>query len=199
MVGLTGGVASGKSTVSSYLERLGAVVLDADVLARQAIAPGTEGHRRTVQAFPEAARDNNTIDRKQLGRIVFANEEKRRILEGIIHPRVISEIKEQGRQWETSGYTVVADIPLLFETGCDQFLSPIWVVYVDEQTQQKRIMERDDIDAAQARQRMESQMPLHEKAAKADAVIDNSGSVQQTYAQVEALWRELHEDCPDCP
>ncbi len=193
MIGLTGGIATGKSTVSQYLRSLGACVLDADAYARTVIAPGTAGFEQVAAAFPEVV-DGDSLDRKRLASIIFSDAERKGQLEAIIHPLVIAQLQHDGERLEKHGCTVVADVPLLFESGCQTFLTPIWVVYVDPQTQLHRLRERDGLTAEEAQRRIASQWPLDKKVALADAVIDNSGSLDRTYAQIRGLWRDICEN-----
>ena len=197
-IGLTGGIASGKSTVSRYLRALGAVVIDADVLAREAIAPGTRGFNAVSEHFPNAIKDGQ-IDRRALAKTIFADPEKRRILENIVHPYVFREMDVRAGEAEKKGEIVILDIPLLFETCGDGFSDVVWVVHVDRTTQLDRLCRRDGLTFAEANQRIEAQMPLDSKAERADEVIDNSGSLAWTKYQIRRLWRKFRETSIDCP
>ena len=193
MIGLTGGIATGKSTVAQRLRTLGAVVLDADVLAREVVEPHTPGWERVQKEFPQVIRPDLTIDRRLLGQIVFGDAEARRRLEAIIHPEVISTMRTQGMALEAKGSIVVCDIPLLYETGSEAWLDEVWVVYTDPETQLRRLMKRNRISEEEALQMIQAQMPLEEKARRADRIIDNSGSLEETYRQVDALWEEIFQ------
>jgi dephospho-CoA kinase len=193
MIGLTGGIATGKSTVAQRLRTLGAVVLDADVLAREVVEPHTPGWERVRKEFPQVIRPDLTIDRRLLGQIVFGDAEARRRLEAIIHPEVISTMRTQGMALEAKGSIVVCDIPLLYETGSEAWLDEVWVVYTDPETQLRRLMKRNRISEEEALQMIQAQMPLEEKARRADRIIDNSGSLEETYRQVDALWEEISQ------
>lgn len=193
MIGLTGGIATGKSTVAQRLRTLGAVVLDADVLAREVVEPHTPGWERVRKEFPQVIRPDLTIDRRLLGQIVFGDAEARRRLEAIIHPEVISTMRTQGMALEAKGSIVVCDIPLLYETGSEAWLDEVWVVYTDPETQLRRLMKRNRISEEEALQMIQAQMPLEEKARRADRIIDNSGSLEETYRQVDVLWEEISQ------
>lgn len=189
MIGLTGGIASGKSSVSNMLRELGATIFDADQLAREVIMPHTEGWEKVAEHFPQTIQPDGQVDRKLLGDIVFTDPKKRTLLEGIIHPLVISTIFDRGYEAERTGQVVVADIPLLYETGCESCLDEVWVVYVDEATQLDRLVKRSGLSPTEARLRIQSQLPLENKRDRADHVIDNSRSLEDTRRQVEELWR----------
>lgn len=205
MIGLTGGIATGKSTVAGMLRQRGAEIFDADVLARKVIEPPGTGYQKVADEFPEAVQPDGSLDRKKLGSIVFQSDEKRRRLEGIIHPLVIQRMQQCGRSAEDAGEIVVCDIPLLFETRSEEWLDTVWVVYCDPVVQRRRLLARDNMEVQEAESRIQAQMPLEEKRQRADAVIDNSGSLEATEAQVEALWqaelrRRQHADnSTHCP
>lgn len=190
IIGLTGGIASGKSTAARLLDDLGAPVIDADLLAREAVLPGTEALARVVDAFGgEVLAADGTLDRAALGRQVFAVPEARRILEGIVHPEVRRLARLRLQTLEESGAKIVFYMaPLLIEAGADTFCEEIWVVDVDEATQLQRAMARDGLNPDEARQRMAAQMPLADKAARGDVVIDNRGTVEELAVQLKRLW-----------
>jgi len=198
VIGLTGGIASGKSTVARILERLGAVVIDADILAREAVLPGTPAHQAIVDSFgPEILLPDTSLDRKALGRIVFADPEARRRLEAITHPaiaRLAEERLAEARRSDAPAVFYVA--PLLIEAGATERVDDIWVVYADRETQIARLTERDGIGREEAEQRLAAQMPMEEKAAFGSAVIDNRGAPEETEQQVLALWKERIEKNP---
>lgn len=198
VIGLTGGIASGKSTVARILERLGAVIIDADLLAREAVLPGTPAHEAIVAAFgPEILQPDGTLDRKALGRIVFADEDARRRLEAITHPAIAGLAEERlaaARRSEAPAIFYVA--PLLIEAGVTGRVDDIWVVYADREAQIARLTGRDGIGRKEAEQRLAAQMPMEEKATYGSAVIDNRGTPEETERQVIALWREKIEKSP---
>lgn len=196
VVGLTGGIATGKSTVARMFEELGAAVVSADVVARQVVEPGEPAWGEIKDTFgEEVLAADGTLDRRALGAIVFGDEEARRRLEAITHPRIRERMRRQIDELAGRGLVVIAEIPLLFESAPARALvDETVVVYVDEDVQEARLMERDGFSRAEARARMAAQKPLAEKAALADWVIDNGRGLEETKAQVERLWRRLHAD-----
>lgn len=190
MIGITGGIASGKSVVSERLRQHGAVVLDADVFSREVVLPHTLGWHKVKDVFPEVIQSNLTIDRPLLGQIVFADTAKRRILEGIIHPAVLDRLQDEARRARLAGKTVFADVPLLYEVGWDRFMEEVWVVFVRHDVQLERLMKRARISEDKAELMISSQWPLTRKVEKAQKVINNNGSLAETYQQVDALWKE---------
>lgn len=200
MIGLTGGIASGKSAVAERLRSLGAVVLDADLFSRKAILPHTPGWEQVKKHFPTVIEADDSINRRLLGEIVFADAPKRKILEKIIHPEVWRMIEQEAKNEESQGKLVFAEVPLLYEVGWDRFMEAVWVVNVSPCVQLRRLMERNQISKEQARQMITSQLPLEAKVKQADQVIDNNGPLSQTWEQVDALWKELErEDSVNCP
>ncbi len=193
VIGLTGGIASGKSTASRILRELGAPVVDADVLAREVVEPGTEGWRQVIEAFGHGiVLPGGQLDRRRLARLVFADEAARGRLNAIIHPRVRERMQAAVEEARTAGEpAVVLDVPLLMEGGLDAACDQVWVVYVDEETQLFRLMQRDGLPPEEARRRIAAQLPLREKAARADVVIYNTGAVEETRRQVETQWRQV--------
>ena len=192
VIGLTGGIASGKSTVARILERLGAVIVDADLLAREAVLPGSTAHGAIVDSFgPEVLLPDASINRKALGRIVFADPDARRRLEAITHPAIAGLAEERLARARCSEAPAVFYVaPLLIEAGATNRVDDIWVVYADRETQITRLTERDGIRREEAEQRLAAQMPMEEKAAYGSAVIDNRGTPEETERQVVALWKE---------
>jgi len=190
-VGLTGGVASGKSTVSAILDELGAVIIDADALAREVVAPGTDGLREVVEAFgPDVLTGDGELDRPAMGTIVFADAEKRRVLEGIIHPRV----RERGAEIEASAGpddVVVHDIPLLAETGQAEGFDAVIVVDVPTQMQVERMVELRGMTREDAEARVAAQATREERLRIATHVVDNTGTVEDLRRRVTAVYREL--------
>ena len=185
ILGLTGGIASGKSAVARELTRLGALVVSADGLAHQAMEKGTPGWEEVRDAFGHwVLGPGGEIDRARLGQIVFNDEKARRRLEGILHPRVIQRMEAITRDKEGDNGLLVFEVPLLFEAGLEDMFDQVWVVAVDGETQAERLMARDGLTEAEAQARIEAQMPLAEKRQRADAVIDNSGGIEDTKEQV---------------
>jgi len=194
VAGLTGNIASGKSTVAEFLRKSGAVVIDADLIAHQVVAPGQPACEEISMLFGEGVlRPDGTIDRERLGRIVFEDPGLRRQLEAIVHPRVNKEIERQMAEvaHNRPDAVVIMDIPLLFETGRTEGLAEIIVVYTPETIQLERLMRRNGLKPEDAKARMASQMPLDEKVARATMVIDNGGTLAETERQTLDVYREL--------
>ncbi|UFT98000.1 dephospho-CoA kinase [Radiobacillus kanasensis] len=188
-IGLTGGIASGKSTVSNMLKEKGIPVVDADIIARQVVEPGEEAYNQVVEAFgSEILQQNKSLDRKKLGSIVFQDEDKRSVLNSIVHPAVRKRMLAEKEEYLIKGNrAVVLDIPLLYESKLTELVDKVMVVYVNEETQLKRLKERNQLTEEEAMQRIQAQLPLKQKVEWADAVIHNNGSIQETKEQVEEL------------
>ncbi|XP_048372823.1 dephospho-CoA kinase domain-containing protein [Sphaerodactylus townsendi] len=196
LVGLTGGIASGKSTVVAMLQELGCVVIDADVIARQVVQPGLVAYQRIVRAFgPEILTESGEISREALGSIVFSQPQKRQLLNSITHPEIQKEMLKQILKYFVLGYRyVILDIPLLFETiKMTRFMKLTVLVYCDPQTQLSRLMHRNGLTRAEAEARVAAQLPLDQKIKLADRVIDNSGSEEDTKRQVLKLHSSLED------
>jgi dephospho-CoA kinase len=189
-VGLTGGIASGKSLVAAELAASGAVVIDADVLAREVVEPGTEGLAAVVARFGDEVLQSGRLDRARLAQIVFADPDARRDLERIIHPAVRARAGELERAAPPDA-VVVHVIPLLVETGQQDRFDVVVVVDADSETQLARLSARDGLDAVQAGARLAAQASREQRRAAADIVIDNSGSVTDLKAQIGSLWQFL--------
>lgn len=190
-VGLTGGVASGKSAVSAILDELGAVVVDADLLAREVVAAGTDGLAEVVAAFgPDVVTDAGDLDRPALGAIVFADEARRRVLEGVIHPRVRARAAEIEAE-APPGTVVVHDIPLLTETGQAGSFDAVVVVDVPVETQVARMVELRGMTRPDAEARVAAQASREERLAVATYVVDNSGSREELRSRVEEVYADL--------
>lgn len=195
-VGLTGGIASGKSTVSEAFARLGAKVLDADEVAREVVLPGKPAWTKLRHTFgSEFFRPDGRLNRNKLRRLVFADPEQRSRLNAIVHPEVMREIDSRFEQLTSSAEhaVVLVDIPLLIEVGVAHRFDKVVVVYANESVQVMRLMQRDGLSREEARQALSVQIDLREKAKKADFVISNSGTPGETQAQVEKVWQELLE------
>jgi dephospho-CoA kinase len=193
LVGLTGGIGSGKSTVARMLAARGAVVLDADVLARQVVEPGTAGFDAVLERFGDAVRSpDDTLDRAALAAIVFADDEARRDLEAIVHPPVRVRIGEAAAAHADTDAVVVVDSPLLIETGAHESFPVVVVVTAPDDARIPRLTARG-MREADAQARMAAQMPLEEKASYADVLLDNGGSEAELESQVDRLWADLHE------
>lgn len=177
VIGLTGGIASGKSAVAAILRRLGVPVVDADQVAREVVAPGSPALDRVREALgDEALGPDGTLDRDAVARLVFADPEQRRRLEAVLHPAIAARSAELLRGLAEAGHPVVAyEAALLVETGRHRDLDALLVVAARPETQAARLMARDGIDAAAASRRLEAQLPLADKVAVADVVIHNDG------------------------
>lgn len=192
IVGLTGGIASGKSTVSSMLMSLNIPVIDADKISRDVVEPGEDAYEEIRRVFSDdILQEDLTLNRKELGKIIFADEEKRKQLNAIVHPAVRKEMLLQRDTYLNAGEKcVVLDIPLLFEGNLTSLVDKTLVVSVDENIQLDRLMKRDNSTEAEAKRRILSQMPIQEKVKLADAVIDNNGSQDQSYEQLENILKK---------
>lgn len=190
-VGLTGGIASGKSAVSHRLASHGAVIIDADQLARKAVAPGTEGLAEIVSAFGEdVLTASGTLDRAALGRHVFNDDAARSRLNAIVHPRVRAEAAHQ-REFVDDGSVVVEDIPLLVETGQQDRFDVVVVVQAPEEERVRRMMQDRGMSREEAESRVSAQATDEQRAAAADVVLDNSGTLEELMEQVDQLWERL--------
>lgn len=194
IIGLTGGIATGKSSVARIMEALGGVIVDADQLAREAVWPGEPAYRSIVAEFgEEIVNPDRTLNRKALGKIVFADPTARRRLERITHPAIALLAEQRLDALRKAGTQVVFYMaPLLIEAGVTSRVDEIWVVYADRETQVARLMLRDGIGREEALQRLAAQMPMEEKRTYGKVVIDNSGSPEETERQVKDVWeREI--------
>ena len=189
IIGLTGGIASGKSTVSKLLIQKGFTVVDADAAARKAVAPGEPAFEKIIDVFGEVILNpDGTLNRSALGDIIFTNEELRKKLNGIVHPAVRAQmLAEKDQAFESGKQTVIMDIPLLFESNLTWMVDKTIVVYVDRETQLKRLMKRNSLTVEEATARIQSQMPLQEKKNLAQAVLDNTGTIENTLEQLDEL------------
>lgn len=191
VIGLTGGIASGKSTASAYLRELGAAIVDADAISRASTRRGGAAFEAVCAAFGDILGADGEIDRRKLGGIVFADEDARRKLNSIVHPAVMAESRAQIENARASGVKMcILDVPLLFETGMEKLCDETWLIYVPREEQIRRMAERDGLDAAAAAARIDSQMPLEEKLKRANVAIDSSGTIEQTREKLHRLWEE---------
>ncbi len=195
IVGLTGGIVSGKTTVAQILHGLGAKIIDADKIGHQIMRPHQKVWKNIVQHFgEEILADNQEIDRKKLGQIVFSNQNKLNLLNQITHPEIISEIKRminQIKDKSTRDTICIIDAPLLYEANIDYLVDRTIVVYLDYEKQIKRLYQRNGLSREEAVKRIKSQIPMEKKARMADYVIDNRLSIEQMKAQVIQIWEEL--------
>jgi dephospho-CoA kinase len=193
LIGLTGGIASGKSTVAKILERLGAAVVNADVLAREVVEPGREAWNEIVDAFgDQVLQPDRALDRQKLRALIFNQPEARKKLESIIHPRVRALADERIREHAAAGYAVVVyEVPLLFEGNLHEWLRPVILVACDVDTQRQRLQQRDRLGAAEAQKHIAAQMSLEEKRRLADYVIENNGSLEDLEREVQAVLEKI--------
>ncbi|KIH70114.1 dephospho-CoA kinase [Salinicoccus roseus] len=185
VIGLTGGIASGKSTASDYIRSKGYPVLDADTYAKKATAKGGPAYQGIIDHFgADLLQDDGEIDRRKLGAIVFNDTSEREVLNQLVHPEVRRMMDEDKERLAESGH-VFLDIPLLFENGLDRQCDLTLTVYVDQETQIERLMERNGFSHSEALSRINSQMPLSEKRDRSTEVLDNRGSKDALYDQIE--------------
>jgi len=191
--GLTGSIASGKSTVSNFLKELNIPIVDADVIAKEVVEIGQPAYKKIVEAFgSEILLDSGEINRPFLGSIIFNNKEKRLQLNEIVHPEVRREMKEQADRYIKQGEPlVILDIPLLYEGNSIELVEKVIVVTVSEENQLKRLMNRNGLSKEDALLRIASQIPVKEKAARADYVINNNSDLEDTKRQVKDLLNKI--------
>lgn len=190
MLGVTGNIASGKSTVVARLVELGAISIDADLVYRELVGPGQPLLAKLAGHFGEhIVAPDGSLDRSALGKIVFSDPERLRELDDLTHSTVIQEIDRRVDAIESG--VVAIDAVKLIESGHADHCDQVWVVTVDTDAQVTRLMERNTLPAEEARRRVEAQPPMGPKLARADRVIDNSGTLEETNAQVDAGWREI--------
>lgn len=195
-IGLTGGIASGKSTVAKMISNYHIPIVDADKIARQVVEPGEPVFCQIIETFGEdLILPDGNLNRKKLGDMIFNNKEKRETLNQMIHPKIGETMMRKVKQYEESHQkSVVLDIPLLFESKLTHLVDKILLVYVNDDLQTKRLMERNHLTLEEAKSRITSQLPLFQKKAMSDYIIDNSGSREETQKQVHdvlKLWRIL--------
>jgi dephospho-CoA kinase len=192
LIGLTGGIASGKSTVSAMLRELGAQVLDADLLAREVVEPGTPALADIAARFPGVLTPEGRLDRAKLGERVFGDPAERAALNALIHPRIAQAFLERTEALRAAGHPeAVYDAPLLVENGLHGAMDAVVLVWVPRALQKARLVARDGLSEAQAEARLAAQLPLDDKRALATHVVDNSGGREETRAQVERIWASL--------
>ena len=196
IIGLTGGIATGKSTVSNILKQAGIKVIDADLISKDILEPYNEGWYEVVGYFGNGfVNDDFTIKRKELADRVFSNEEDLMKLNSLLHPIIIKKIKEKVAEYEKSGIKIVfIDAPLLFETGIDDDCDEVWLLVCGIDEQINRVMQRDSLTYEQARKIIENQMPDNEKKAMADRVIDTSDSLENTIRYIKVLLEEILDE-----
>ena len=193
LVGLTGGIASGKSTVAEILARQGAAIINADVLAREVVEPGHQAWTEIVNTFGTAVlQPDRALDRQKLRAIIFDDPDARKKLESIIHPQVRALAEQRIREHAAAGYAVIVyEVPLLFEGNLQEWLRPVILVACDVDTQRNRLQSRDNLSAAQAQKHIDAQMSLEAKRRLADYVIENNGSLEDLERQVQAVLEKI--------
>jgi len=190
VIGLTGGIASGKSSIARFFQAKGALVIDADQLSREAVEPGSRGLAEVVAAFGEGVlAADGRLDRKRLGELVFSDSARRSRLEGILHPEIRRLAEERIACAAETGHRVVFYMaPLLIEAGATDRVDEVWVVTVRPEVQLKRLLLRDNISRDEAQRIIDSQMPLAEKERYGRIVIDNSGTPEETSRRLAEIW-----------
>lgn len=193
IIGLTGGIASGKSTVNDFLRRNGAVVIDADEISRALTAPGGAALKNIRAVFGDAVFAGEVLDRKKLAQVIFSDAAQREKLNALIHPMVLAQMQKKTLEADAHGEAaVIWDVPLLFETGYDRFTDETWLVAAEESIQLKRLIARDDLTPSQAQSRIDTQMPLKRKRELADRILENNGTLAELEAQALLLWERAH-------
>jgi dephospho-CoA kinase len=194
LIGLTGGIASGKSTVADLLRGKGAVLIDADVIAREIVQPGEDAYREIVAEWgPDVLQPDGTLDRPKLGAIIFADKTARAKLNAMTHERVRSRMLDRAESLRRSASpppAAVLDIPLLFENRLEKLVEETWVVFLDPHHQLDRLMRRNGFSHQEAEARIAAQLPLSKKAQLATRIIDNNGDLGALRAEVDRVWRE---------
>ncbi len=196
IIGLTGGIVGGKSTAASMFKDLGAKIVDVDKIGHSVILPHRPAWKKIIRLFgKDFLRNDLTIDRGKLGKIVFTNQTLLKKLNEITHPEIIKVIKKEINLAKNKTYNqekiLIIDAALIYEAKMDRLMDKIIVVYINEDEQAKRLIERNDLSKEEALQRIKSQMPIKEKVKMADYVIDNSNSMDETKKQVEKIWKKL--------
>ena len=184
IIGLTGGIASGKSTVSDELRKCAIEIIDADAISRTLLEVNGPAYAEVAEAFPQYIGEDGAVDRRALGAYVFSHEDALRKLNGITHPIIVSEVKKRAEQAERCA---VIDAPLLIEVGLDRICDEIWLVTADRETRIRRIIARNGLTRAEAEDRIDRQMPEEEKRLRAHRVIENNGSLEKLYEEIEKL------------
>ena len=196
-IGLTGGIGTGKSTVSRYLTTKGYKIIDADRIAREVVEPGMPALKALVEEFgPEILLEDGSLNRRELARLAFASPEGKKALDRITHGAIFARIEELQAQYAaeieaTADAVIFLDVPLLFETGFDRKADLVWVVDVPDEIRVKRVVLRDGLTEEEIWARIKNQMSREEKIARADVVLDNSGTPEELYAQIDLALAEL--------
>lgn len=194
VLGLTGGIASGKSTVAKMFLEKNIPLIDTDLIARDLLRIGSDGYNEVIKVFKKdnILLTNKEINRKMLGRIIFSNPQKRKKLNDIVHPKVINIVLNEIKKHQKLGTPIICvDVPLLYESGFEQYTDKVIVVYTERDLQIERLIDRDNISKEYANMKITAQMPLLEKKERADYIIDNSQSILQTKRQFIELLEQL--------
>ena len=192
IIGLTGGIATGKSTAAKYLESKGAVVIDADQISHQLTEKGKKAWKLVVNEFGEEfLKENGELNRKKLAEIIFSDPRQRKKLESLLHPLIIYEMKEKAYYYLEENKTVIFMAPLLFEVGLNHFCDQNWVISSSRNEQLKRLKKRDNLNKKEALKRIKSQIPLKEKEEKADLVINNNGTIEELKEKLDFQWQKI--------
>lgn len=189
VIGLTGGIGTGKSTASEYLRKQGFSIIDADRISREIVEPGTLLLKELEKNFGSGIiKDDGTLDRKALAAIVFSDKEKKSRLDGLMHGHILDEIERKISESQSGeGRGIIVDAPLLFETGLEKKCDQIWLITADEKLRILRVCERDGMDPEEVRARIQNQMADEEKKERAHRIVDNSGSKEALLAQLAEL------------
>jgi len=193
LLGLTGGIASGKSTVAAILRRFGASIINADELSREVVQPGQDAWNEIIKSFgSDILQEDKTLDRRKLRKLVFDNPEARKKLEAIIHPRVRALAERRISELAASGSSIIVyEVPLLFEAQIHLWLRPVILVACNIETQRKRLLERDHLTELEAQQHLDAQMSLEEKRKLADYIIENDGALEDLEQQVRTVLQKI--------
>ncbi|RCW57411.1 dephospho-CoA kinase [Halanaerobium sp. ST460_2HS_T2] len=198
IIGLTGGIATGKSTAAEYLAQKGARIIDADQISHKISRQGEKGWQLVVEEFgDQILKADGEFDRERLGEIVFSDPVKRKKLESILHPLIIYEMKEQAHQYLEDDEIVVFMAPLLYETGLDRFCDQIWVIASSEEQQINRLKKRNNFTRKEALKRINSQMPLSEKRKRADKVVENNSTIEDLKTKLDLNWEKVLKGVDD--
>lgn len=192
IIGLTGGIATGKSTAAEYLKHKGAEIIDADQISHKVSQKGEKGWQRVVDQFgQEILGEDGEFDREKLAEIVFSDSKKRKKLESLLHPLIIYKMKEKAYEYLEKNKIVVFMAPLLYEAGLDRFCDQVWVISSSEQTQVNRLKKRDALSREEALKRINSQMPISQKEKKADLVIENNSTIAALKSKLDLYWEKI--------
>lgn len=189
VIAITGSIATGKSGVSNYLIKRGFPVIDTDILSRVVVEKGSTGLKQLTEAFgQQILNEDGTLNRKKLGSIIFSDEESKQTINRILHPLIADEARQQVKDYQSAGERLIfVDIPLYFEVNINIPTDDVWLVYTTPTIQLERLMKRNQINEQAAQQLINNQISIEDKAKWAEKIIDNSGTLETTYQQVEAL------------